>query len=231
MRSLYGCMAVLMTLKCCTFGGTYMPLPVAPKPVLICDVVGDKIDLDESAHYGLFSNITDFVSAEFYHRPPPEKRYKIVIVTQRTQYIAYNNEPNTLSMLRDYIEHYDSIAVTQTGFEEKWQIVDYDTLGLPITQGEVNQIASMSPNAKGACLSSAMGFGCLFGCLMGGESKSDTWLSDWDLDWVEDAALGSVIGMSLGALGAVVLIKTIEEGNRSKALLSIKEMRKPQEMR
>ena len=204
-----------------------MPPVVRPEPLTISDLLGDAIDLDERDQYGLFSNITDFVSAEFYYMPPPEKRYKIVIMTQYRQYAAYNNDQNTLLMLRDYIEHYDSISVFREGFEEKWQIMDYDTLGLPITKAEVDSQSRMSTDSKGMCISSAMGLGCLSGCLMGAEHE-DTGIADWNFEWMEDAVLASIAGMSVGALGAIIMIKTIEDGNRSKALGKIKEMRKPQ---
>jgi hypothetical protein len=220
-----------MIINCCTFGGQHHTVIAEPSPIIINDIIGDEFDLDERDRYGIFLNINDFLCAEFYNRPSPEKCYKIVITTQYTQYVAMNNEPLTMSMLRDYIAHYDSISVFQSSFEEKWKIVDYDTLGLPITQAEISAVSSI----KGACLGTSAGLGMLAGCIIGlqlsAEDRDTYYGGDWDVGGMQDqfraALIGASIGTVAGTLAGVIMTKVIEDQKRPESLRKIKEMRKP----
>jgi hypothetical protein len=238
MKCLYASIAIFVIINCATIGGRRIPVTAEPEPIVISDLVGDKIDLDERDRYGLFTNIDDFVSAAFYERPEPEKGCKIILITEYKPYIAYNNEPLTLPILRDYIENYDSISLSRGGFEEKWQIVDYDTLGLPITQAEINKLASMSAGTKvlfvsgcgliGACS------GCMIGC-MSAERDTDEhygFIDTPDLSFAEGAKTGALIGAAIGIVAGIISLPTIVKSLRPQKVLSdIKKMRKPQEMK
>ena len=234
MRILYGGIAIFMIVNCCTLGWWRKPVEVNPEPIVISDLVGEKIDIEERDRYGLFTDIDDFVSAAFYDRPKSEKGYKIVLITRHKPYIAYNNEPLTLSMLRDYIEHYDSITILRESFEEKWGIADYDTLGLPITHAEISIVSSM----KGACIGTSASLGMLAGCLIGSqlarEERETYYGGDWDVGGIEDQFYGSLIGATIGTvagtMAGIIMTNAIEKQKRPASLLKIKEMRKPQEI-
>jgi hypothetical protein len=231
MRFFYSSITVFVIANCCTFGGRRSHVEVEPAPVIISDLVGDEIDLDERDRYGLFNNINDFVSASFYERPKQEKGCKIVLITRDKRYVSWNNDPLTPTMLRDYIEHYDSISLSLAGYEEKWQIVDYDTLGLPITQAEISAVSSI----KGACLGTSAGLGMLAGCIIGlqlsAEDRDTYYGGDWDVGGMQDqfraALIGASIGTVAGTLAGVIMTKVIEDQKRPESLRKIKEMRKP----
>ncbi len=235
MKPLYCYTVIFVITNCCTLGWWRKPVEEEPEPIVVSDLVGDNIDLDERDRYGLFTNIDEFVSAAFYEKPKQEEGYKIVLITQHKPYIAYNNDPLTLPMLRDYIDHYDSISVSREGFEEKWQIADYDTLGLPITQAEISIVSS----TKGACIGTSAGLGMLVGCLIGlqmaGENRETYYGGDWDIGGIEDqmegAFIGATIGTVAGTVAGIIMTKAIEKQKRPESLQKIKEMRKPQEMK
>jgi hypothetical protein len=237
MSYMYSSIAIFMIINCCTFGlwrkpvevkpepiiGRHSPVEVEPEPIVISDLVGDKIDLEERDRYGLFTNIDDFISAEFH--AIPEIGCKIVLITRDKRYVTWNNDPLTPTMLRDYIEHYDSIAVFRSGFEEKWQIVDYDTLGLPITQAEVNKLTRMSFGAKVLFVSGCSLIGACSGCMIAFPTEGDILGPYWD------AITGLFIGAAIGTVAGIISVPTILPAwQRAKALSNIKKMRKPKEM-
>jgi hypothetical protein len=64
----------------------------------------------------------------------------VEIVTANEQLIVVNRDPQAVEILQDYIERYEEIKDSREAFEEKWQVVDYDDFGLPITHVEVKKV-------------------------------------------------------------------------------------------
>ncbi len=136
-------------------------------PMIISDRVGENIDFLERKNYNLFPKVQDFESAVIYQIGKDDPEYKSGYVVEITKtdgrkYRSVNRDFNGIKILRDYINNYDSIAIINAGtmilkrkevlyiekevgssnkindpFENHWQIVDYDDIGLAITKNEV----------------------------------------------------------------------------------------------
>jgi hypothetical protein len=104
-------------------------------PVIISEVVGETIDVEERDQYDLFQGVDDFEQAIFY----PIARGGLVAEIKTKAYMLTTVYPETdmHMILREYIEEYEWIQSYKEVFERKWQIVDYDALGFPITKDQV----------------------------------------------------------------------------------------------
>ncbi len=108
------------------------------RPIVISMHVGEMIDTEEQEQFGLFPVIGDFKAATFYGIEGGG--YEVEIVTASEQLIVVNRDPQAVKILQDYIERYEEIKDSREAFEEKWQVVDYDDSGLPITHVEVKKV-------------------------------------------------------------------------------------------
>jgi hypothetical protein len=106
------------------------------EPIVISDRVGEVIDVEERAQFGLFRGIEDFKSAQYFG--VIVGGYDVIIQTTNKRLIVYNRDPDAVEILRDYLNRYDVIRDSMIIFEKKWDIVDYDDLGQPITKNEVS---------------------------------------------------------------------------------------------
>ena len=121
-------------------------------PIAISNVVGDVIDAEERAQYGLFKGIEDFEQARFY--AIEEGGLCAEIQTTSSTLVAVQREPQMRFILKDYIENYESIQASNKTFEKERKIIDYDALGFPITRDEFAAVRSYS-----CCIIGAAGFG------------------------------------------------------------------------
>jgi hypothetical protein len=200
-------------------------------PVYINEYVGDQIDSFEREEYGLFPNIEGFSSAALYEHPAG---WKWEILTEKEKFVAVNKDSAAVLILADYIERYEEIVHSKLEFENKWNIVDYDALGQPITQNELDHVIDRLEKQKDARTVGLAAAGCLsgafIGCLVGYAirdtddiyTQEDAWLNLADAP--ETAiAIGSGVGAVLG-LGAAVL--SIQVG-AEEAMNVIKKGREP----
>lgn len=112
------------------------------QPITISERVGEVIDAEEREQFDLYSVISDFKSATFY--AIQEGGYKVEIIAGDKMLIAVNRDSQAIALLRDYIDRYDEIQGSRDAFESKWKIIDYDTLGQPITSNEVRSVRKTS---------------------------------------------------------------------------------------
>jgi hypothetical protein len=153
MRRFVTCI-VLMAFLCCQCAPRqYGQYHKADVPIIISDVVGETIDPEERELYDLFQGVDDFEQATFY--PIREGGLVAEIQTARHVLAMVAREPQMRSILREYIEEYEWIQSYKEVFERKWQIVDYDALGFPITQREMSRFSS--PVANCGCILGAAG--------------------------------------------------------------------------
>jgi hypothetical protein len=108
------------------------------RPIMISARVGETIDREEQNQFGLFAGIEDFKAATFYEIAAGG--YEVEITAGDKNLVAVNRDSQAVMILSDYINRYEEITDSRAAFEEKWKIIDYDTLGQPITLVEINNI-------------------------------------------------------------------------------------------
>lgn len=213
MRKRVAFIVVTTTLLNCAYNLLHYRDYKKTKPIVISAYVDETIDSEEREQFDLFPGIDGFKSAMLYGIA--EGGYEIRIITENKKLVAVNRDSLVIMILRDYINRYEEIQNSKGDFEEKWKIVDYDNLGLPITQHEINRIRKPGSGAM---------WGGSTGCLVGffpslvlgrtvGENISEdygfpTFLTSWGISLVTGALLG-------------------EKSFRNNALKAIKESRKP----
>jgi hypothetical protein len=131
--------------------------------IVISERVGDVVDAEERAYFKLFPKIYirptyyKFESATYYSLGGGG--YEVRVTSDKGILVARNYGSEAVTILRDYIDEYERIVNSRDEFEKKWQIVDYDELGQPITKGEID-----SERKKGR-VTKACGLG---GCVLVG---------------------------------------------------------------
>lgn len=185
------------------------------RAIVIHARVGETIEPEEREQFGLFPGIGGFKSATFCG--VADGGYEIRIVTTSRKLVAVNRDSLAIIILRDYIDRYEEIQNSKREFQEKWKIVDYDDLGLAITQHELNRIrkpgSGMMIGGGTGCLVGGVGFLALAEYI-GEQADVDTEVGD--LVFFSGWALSTATGMWLG-----------EKIMRGSALKAIKESRKP----
>lgn len=185
------------------------------RPIVISVQVGETIDHEEREKFELFHGIEDFKSAMFYGIS--DGGYEVEIITEHSKLIAVNRDTNAISIMRDYIDRYEEIKDSTSAFEEKWEIVDYDDMGQPITRDELNQAQQ-----KYGCFRSGLLFGIL-GFVSGGIVGSILSPS-MEIESVTYAIIGAFIG---GLVGGGIGVQIGRANDRNNALKTIREARKP----
>ena len=187
------------------------------KPVFINEHVGDHIDNIERQKYMLFPNIDGFIEAVVYEHPPG---WMWEIVTEEERLVALNEDPEALLILMDYVERHEEIVESRLEFERTWNIVDYDILGQPITQKEVDRVVRkwIILPVLGGCL----GGGCL-GALLGAALTLESDLTVDDHAIAISAAVGAMAGAGTGILSGIlsrrrVAINRIKRGRKPRVL-------------
>jgi hypothetical protein len=191
-------------------------------PIIISDVVGEVIDAEERSRYALFQGIDDFEQARFY--AIEEGGLCAEIQTALYTMVSVNREPQMHMILKEYFEEYEWVQSSKEHFERKWQIVDNDVLGFPITQGEVSRFS----NPMAAC-------GFILGTA--GLVTGVFWIAAlfalfpiYTYDWEEQSKtseklfiIGGVAGVVAGGLTGFI----VNSVNKRKALDTIRESRMP----
>ncbi|UCD05501.1 MAG: hypothetical protein JSV98_10400 [candidate division WOR-3 bacterium] len=200
-------------------------------PIYINERVGDQIDSIEREEYRLFPNIDGFISAALYEHP---LGWKWEIITEKERLVVVNKDSAAVLILADYIERYEEIVGSDFDFENKWNIVDYDVLGQPITQNELDYVTERLEKQKNARTMAAAAGGCLSGACIGcvvGYNVRDTehiyaveeaWLNLADVPEVA-IGIGAGVGAVLGFGLAVLTIKADAE----EAMYIVKKGREP----
>lgn len=194
-------------------------------PIVISERVGETIDAEEQEQFGLFPGIEDFKAATFYGIKGGG--YEIEIATESQKMHAVNMDPNAVEIMRDYIGRYAEIKGDRASFENTWAIIDYDTLGVPITENEVKLAIKQSHGrAVRGCIA---GCGCfsLLGLAIGaGMASGASGAPDAPL-----AAIGLLIcfavGSAIGLVAGSIIYVTTYKKNTESVLEAIKEARKP----
>jgi hypothetical protein len=123
--------------------------------------------------------------------------------------------------MRDYLDRYEEIKDSTSAFEEKWEIVDYDDMGQPITRDEVNRV-----KRYGYRIGCGVG-GCLLGLI------PSTFLSLlvagvgydlMDMKHPEECVIVFIAGLTVSVLLGVLLGNKFD---RSSTLKAIKMGRQP----
>ena len=118
--------------------------------VIVSEQVGEAIDVEEGQRFGLFTAIKGFKNARVY--AITRGGFVIEIETESEKLVAINGDPDMVMMLGEYMDNYDKISTDPKIFENKWGIFDYDTLGIPITETEVNDGVEQShAHARKGC--------------------------------------------------------------------------------
>ena len=198
-----------------------------PKPIFIHEDVGEKIDATERHIYGLFPDVDGFLQATFFERP--SGGYHWTISTDNGEFTAFNNDPQAVLILADYIDRHEEILESRAEFETDWSIVDYDSLGQPITQKEVDLVITQLKKRKGRGMAGCALGGCLSGAALGASSTLETHSLGYGsgcfaMEVSKEAViigtlLGSVVGLGTGAL----ILRT----DAQQAIKFIKQVRKP----
>jgi len=190
------------------------------QPITVSERVGEVVDAEEREQFDLYSVISDFKSATFY--AIQEGGYKVKIMAGDKMLIAVNRDSQAVAVLRDYIDRYEDIQRSREVFERRWKIIDYDTLGQPIT---LNELKSFRRNSYSCgCASGAWLVGLVPNFLLslvaiGGLTwnmfgTSESGLSRPIPGWISfivinigTAATGAIIGRRLDDKAALSAIK------------------------
>ena len=217
MRRSVTCIVLIALLYCQCAPRYYSGYSKITLPIIISEVVGDVVDADERNHYGLFKGIDDFEEARFY-AIEEGGLYAEIQTTNNTLAVVLRERQMRL-ILKDYIDNYEFIQSAKRTFEKEWKIVDYDTLGFPITRNEVVAVRS-----QGCCIAGATGFGLV--------SLGLSALSGWGYAMNHDASFGAWVMMMVGGTTAGLIAGGLLGGiiDRDRAIDVIREARKPRQV-
>lgn len=199
-------------------------------PIIISGRVGDTIDAEERKQFDFFTEIAEFKGAQFYSIE--EGGYIVEIMINGEKLAAVNRDQDAIMILRDYMNRYEEVSTDRAAFENKWGILAYDTLGIPITGNEVNiTIASSRRSARRAgirgCVVPSLlfaGLGTLVGCGLGRVEIGGTGFLSGPL---VGAAVGLAVGSGVALVYAPIVYFTRYRKNIDIVVKAIKEARKP----
>jgi hypothetical protein len=164
-------------------------------PIVISERIGETVDVEEGENVGLFTAIEKFTEARFF--AIENGGYVAEISTEGDKFLAVNRDQDAVMILREYIDNYEEIHDDRTAFESKWRILDYDTLGVPITKSEVDRIKKP-----------AQGRACVFG--IGGCILTSLAGVIYGLAWAESD--GEELGPGVGMVAAGYLLAVVGAG-------------------
>jgi len=215
MKKMVAYIVVVVLLSNCAHNLVHYRHYETTRPIVISVRVGEAIEPEERGKYTLFPEIDGFKTAVFYSIA--DGGYEVRIITENKSLVAVNRDSLAVMILRDYINRYEEILNSKREFEEKWKIVDYDNLGQPITQHELNHIrkpgSGMLIGGATGCLGGSLVFLALAELI--GE-HSDAGAGFGDVAFFSGWALSTATGAWLG-----------EKMSRDRALRAIKESREP----
>ncbi|UCD05303.1 MAG: hypothetical protein JSV98_09335 [candidate division WOR-3 bacterium] len=196
-------------------------------PIVITDVIGEIVDAEERSKYDIFKGIDDFEQARFY--AIEEGGLCAEIQTAHHTMVSVIREPQMRTMLKQYIEEYEWIQTAKELFERKYDIVDYDMLGFPITRSEVSRFSNLLMNC-GCILASAGTVAGIFWLAALGVLWSSIFSPDWEEE-EERAENLLVIGAGAGLLAGVLAGLLTGAFDKNKGVNIIRESRMPRVVR
>ncbi|KPJ64988.1 hypothetical protein AMJ44_11555 [candidate division WOR-1 bacterium DG_54_3] len=214
---------VLLLLANCTYNLRHYHKIERKDVIIVSERVGETIDAQEREHFGLFLGMDDFESARLYE--VEGDGYDVEISAGHRRFVAYNRSPDALLILREYIEDFEVVKDSMPVFEKKWGIVDYDTLGQPITRREIEMNMAPKRGWRTWLVLTGATAGCVGSCLIFGAPSLQIDVPT-DYDNSEDVRKG-LINLGSTAAGGVSGWFIGSELDRRKALKMIKEARKP----
>lgn len=182
--------------------------------------MGETIEIEEREQFGLFYGIDNFKAATFYGIKGGG--YEVEIITEHEKLVAVNRDSLAIKILRDYIDRYEEIKESRTEFEKKWNIVDCDYLGQPITEYEVNMAESYSCYAAGCVLGS--GILALYPSFILGYVAGGGDFTDFEVDNPTVVLITFVAAMATNIIIGALIGRKID---KNKVLKTIKKARKP----
>jgi hypothetical protein len=192
-------------------------------PIIISDVVGEIVDAEERSKYDLFKGIDDFEQARFY--AIEEGGLCAEIQTAHYTMVSVFRESQMRIMLKEYIEKYESMQTSRELLETKYDIVDYDALGFPITRAEVARFSNLLMNC-GCILASA---GAVAGIFWLG-AVGVLWSSIFSPNWEEEEERAEnlfVIGIGAGIVAGGLTGLIVGAFDKNKGVDIIKASRMP----
>ncbi|MDH4212198.1 MAG: hypothetical protein OEV79_12210 [candidate division WOR-3 bacterium] len=216
---------IILVLNCAPVLPQYeRPMYDRKHALVISERIGETIDPEERRQFDLFHGIEAFKEARFFALA--NGGYVLEITTDDEKLVSVNRHQDAIIVLRDYINKYEEINADRAAFTRRWRVLEYDTLGIPITESEVRQLVERS--RRYAVI------GCLACCAV------PTGLGLWaafDANRSEDNGIGAAIEGTMGLLagyaavlvgvtsGVVVYFMTYK--NAKSCIQAIKELRKP----
>jgi hypothetical protein len=190
------------------------------------------IDADKRAELNLFPGFDGFQEAKV--TVSSGGGYEVEIVTETRRYVSVNNDPDAAAILLDYTENYDEIEYDRATFKTRWGVVDYDTLGFPITNSQVNRTIGIGGSSICGCgggLAAGLAAGIGLGAIAisqareAGEGGADMGVGIGILfgGLAIAAIVGGVVALSTGCLTAHVA----RAEDLKRAVEVIKEERMP----
>lgn len=176
------------------------PRQDAQYPVVPSAQVGEVIviDADERAELNLFPGFNGFQKAQVI--VTSGGGYEVEIVTETKRYVSFNNDPDAVAILLDYTENYDEIEYDRAAFEARWGVIDYDTLGFPITHSQVNRTIGIGGGSVCGCgggLAAGLAAGIGLGALAIAEARGAN---------EGGADMGVGMGILFGGLAIAVIV-------------------------
>jgi len=223
MRRSVTCIVLIVFFYCQCAPRRYAGYRRIDVPIVISDVVGEIFDAEERSKYDLFRGVNDFEQARFY--AIEEGGLCAEIQTVHYKMISVNRDPQMHMILKEYIEEYEWIKKAREQFETRWQIVDYDVLGFPITHGEVSRFTAVFRNC-GCMLASAVTVTGIFWLAALVQLLQTTYVINYE-EYEDRAQNLFIIGIGAGLLTGALTGLLIGASEKSKALDIIKESRMP----
>lgn len=190
------------------------------------------IDAEERDAVGLFQDIEGFREARF--TGSADGGYEVEIATDTRNLVSVNKDPNGMAIMREYLVDYENIKDDPLSFETRWGILDYDALGAPITQSEVNRYMdsgkALTRGCAGGCIAAGVA-GLVVGSLAIAATQ-DAGASGADMSVGIGIMVGGAVATVLAAViagGSVGCLtgRGVSKSDRRKAVETIKEQRKP----
>ena len=142
MKCIVSLVVVVSLLVNCTFSAKGHKGYRVEGLVVVSERVGEVIDAEEREFFDLFL-------PEIYLQPVTYRYesaafhtiggggYELRISAVDDTLVVTNRDPQGIEILGDYIDNFEEVTESRQAFEDKWGIVDYDILGLPITKEEL----------------------------------------------------------------------------------------------
>lgn len=192
--------------------------------VIVSCRIGELIEPDERAQFGLFPDLEEFQKAEF--EGITGGGYELSIKTE-DQYLRIRNiGSDALALLSDYIDNYEEVIETKRKFEDKWGIIAYDGLGLPITEKEVELYRTGNSWKSYGC-GILTGAGIIAFSLFTAVSIALEDIFNPSSSSEREATIVLLGGTAVGIVTGILAGSRLKVRSREEAIEMIKEARKP----